>query len=230
MGAIMFNKIEAYKEYRDKLRLLEEEERYKKNKSIVSAYELYKMNERRRVLMHNILKPISMKLQNDMHITKLYLSEGNGEGIFINIEFNNGNTDGFIILDNLDDDDKVDILLDTSNGSYNNLINKEQKLLASVYHEALDNDFDKTLRISSTSKIFNLGIDSYKYLLTGNNNSDNHFIKVWYEYLKDNASLIGESSYRDIDMHLQNNKELEKFLKNIKFYEENVPKYLIKKR
>lgn len=230
MGAIMFNKIEAYKEYRDKLRLLEEEERYKKNKSVVSAYELYKMNERRRVLMHNILKPISMKLQNDMHITKLYLSEGNGEGIFINIEFNNGNTDGFIILDNPDDDDKVDILLDTSNGSYNNLINKEQKLLASVYHEALDNDFDKTLRISSTSKIFNLGIDSYKYLLTGNNNSDNHFIKVWYEYLKDNTSLIGESSYRDIDMHLQNNKELEKFLKNIKFYEENVPKYLIKKR
>ena len=225
----MLNRIEAYQEYRRKIMLLNKEENYYHRKSTVSAWEIYKMNEKRRELFDHILKPLYDALKKDMDVKRVYFSDGDGENIFINIEYSDGNKDGFIILNNSEFDENLDIVLDTSNGAYNALLDKNQKLLSSVYSVALDNDADRDCTINSTSHLFSLHIDLYKYLLSSRNKHNNHYVKIIHEYLIDDV-LKGLSSYNDINLLLQDREILEKYLRNIKFYEESIPKYLIKKR
>lgn len=232
MGEMVVLKLlEKNREYRDKLRLFDESEKYKKDKSVVSASDLFEMSKRRLHLMSNILKPVVYVLQKDIDIKKIYFSDNDSYGITLNIDFTDDEADYSVGMDNIDFDNQLEFVLDTSNGKYNNLFIKNYKALLSAFKDGLEHEFDKTSRLLSTSKIFNANISTYRYLLESKNLEKNDFLKIIYYYQRSDSEHFDTiSSYSDIEEMLNNPVLLKQYMDHIKFYEEDIPKYLIKKR
>lgn len=230
---VVFAKLESNREYRNKLLLINEEEKQKKNLATINAVDFFRINERRFVLMRSILKPILLKLQQEMIVKALYFSEGNDDELCLNIEFLDDEREGRIILDNSDYNDDVEFVFDSSNGKYNQLIKNNQRMIATAFKEGLDVGLNESIKVMSTSEEFWLTMNLYKFLLENKSKVTDHYIKILYQYYRNDGKLPFfecSSNYPEINNFLQDNTNLKEYLSHIKFYEKDVPLKLIKKR
>lgn len=228
---VVFDKIEG-KEYKNLLHLFKEEEKGKKSKEMLSALDLYRMNAKRRILMHNITKPLMLKFQDEFKISDIYFSTSSDDNITLNIDYTKDDKDGFMVLENPNFDEYVDVLLDSSNGKYQKIIDKNKKMIIDILQQGLDNNFNENLRMKSTSEIFTLNINVFKYLLESHNSKNELLVRILYEFYQRNSiqKFTNYSVYQNINDMLQNSEFLHQYLEHIKFYSDDVPKYLIKKR
>ena len=105
-------------------------------------------------------------------------------------------------------------------------------MIIDILQQGLDNNFNENLRMKSTSEIFTLNINVFKYLLESHNSKNELLVRILYEFYQRNSiqKFTNYSVYQNINDMLQNSEFLHQYLEHIKFYSDDVPKYLIKKR
>ena len=195
----------------------------------ISAMDLLTLARNRYILMKEILKPLVLELSKELLITNIYFINDLNENFSIDIEYRKDNKLGYLILKQTDFNE-FEVILNTDNSQDNKLINKNKKIIIQTFKYGLEKDFDKKSELSSTSDLLSLSIYNNLYEM------HNKEVQNFDNYFKLSSSLDSKELLESVKLYSSSNiqskfnlENLKMFLQHVKFYEKDIPKYLLKK-
>ena len=195
----------------------------------ISAMDLLTLARNRYILMKEILKPLVLELSKELLITNIYFINDLNENFSIDIEYRKDNKLGYLILKQTDFNE-FEVILNTDNSQDNKLINKNKKIIIQTFKYGLEKDFDKKSELSSTSDLLSLNIYNNLYEM------HNKEVQNFDNYFKLSSSLDSKELLESVKLYSSSNiqskfnlENLKMFLQHVKFYEKDIPKYLLKK-
>ena len=212
-------------------KFLKKEEKHKVN--AISFYELFLMCQERFLLIENELYGFKELLKNYFKIENIVFKENIDGDMALVIEFNDNKKEYIVITS--DDSLDINIVLDTTNGKYDKLIEYAKPLIIKAFNKDHIVSLSKTFVTTSSSKTFNINSLSNDISLTLNNkNLENYF---HLNYLFDTSKLEKDdylkyftcnTNFWNLKEDLMGLQKLRSFLNNIKINEEDVPRILKK--
>ena len=227
----MLNNLEKIRIYRAIINAMQEEEGYSKRKNVLSAREVLNLSFKRYGKMISILEPLKSSLMREIDVTNIYFAKDYQDEIAIIVEYQDEEGKKFFTISEYDDGE-IDFLFDAYNGNYQKILDDNQKEILEAFKANNEFCFERETTIPSTSKKFVVKEGSNFYGLFDHQEKN---LKLSYNYVDLGngkqmivPSLI-KSNFRGIDDLLQNDTNVRNLFDNVKFYEENVPSYLLKK-
>lgn len=228
----MLNNLEKIRVYRAIVNAMKEEEKDNKKKSVLNARELLDLSFKRYVEMINILEPLKKSLEKEINITNIYFANDFQGNTSIVIEYFDDEGKKFFTIAEYDDN-MIDILFDIYNGNYKKMLDDNKEIINAAFKANKEFSFEQEMTIPSTSKMFVIkegcnyyGISDYtgKRLRMSYNYSgmENGKMRILPSGTFSEFKIVSELLANDVNAH--------NLLENIKVYEENVPKYLLKQR
>jgi hypothetical protein len=227
---VLLKSIEKMRILRAILNCMQEEEKFDKHKNIVSASELLELSLNRYYIMQSILSPLKESLGKNIEITNLYFAKNFQDEASIVVEYQEDSITKFFTISQYDIDD-IEVSFDLSGNNYGSLIRENKKKINMAFEEACHRNLDMEMRIPSTSKLFMIDETSNDVTIMDRKNDS---LKLYFRlsnYERESKIFLPtmiECGNQIIFDSLKNDANLQDFLKNIKVYEENVPKYLKK--
>lgn len=217
--------------YRFLLELIKNEEHYDKNKRVISGLEAFYLCHKRYESLQNVLAPIKNKIGQDVVITGVNFSNAmqDEKGIAIKYIKNDklymmsiSTADLGIVNISLSDQGlDNDLFLEENYDVILSVINELNGLDYLDYPEIILNSSSKRLIISDNFDDFIIKNNDEKVSLLGTNH---------YLYEKDKKIFIPEKINNIIKSEeLMNEDNIEKIYNNLRIYEDDFPKTLIKK-
>ena len=223
---VLLNNLEKLKIYRAIVACMQEEEKYNQKRKVMKASEILEISLKRFYLMQDILSPLKDSLGKEIDINNLYFATDIHGDASIVVEYIEDSLKKFFTISQYDTND-FEISFDLYNSNYNTLIMDNKKKINTAFEEAYQKNFDQEVQIPSTSKLF--VIDGWSNEV-GIINKGNDVFKLSFDlkdYEKGSKMVIPSSiicANKNIVDCFNNEVNVHNFLKNVKFYEENVPK------
>ena len=213
-------------------RFFKKEEKHHAN--AISFYDLFLLCKDRFILIEDELYDLKKIFSHHFVINNLVFKEDLEGNIALVIDFYDDKKEYIII--NSDMQDEFNIVLDTTNGKYDKLINYAKDVINKTFIKEDRLSMYKTFDTMSSSKVFNIKGMSNELSLSLNNKNYYNYFKLNYlfdmDYIDDNQLLNRfdcKTNLSDIHDKIRDLKVLKEFLNNIKINEDSVPEFLLKK-
>lgn len=228
----MLNNLEKIRVYRAIINAMKEEEKNNKKKNVLSARELLDLSFTRYTEMINILEPLKKSIEKEINIANIYFSKDFQGNTAIVVEYYDEEGKKFFTISEYDDN-MIDILFDLYNGNYKKIVDSNREIINAIFKANNEFNFEQEMTIPSTSKMFLINEICNYY---GISDYTSKKLRMSYNYsgTENGKTIILPngviSEFKTISELLSNEANVHNFLENIKVYEENVPKYLLKQR
>lgn len=206
------------------------DEKSKKNFEFITAQELLKILEKRYLIMREVLGDLKQKLSKRILITNMYFGNDLSNNPTIYIEYKDEIREATLMISQYDSD-----VFDVSSSnceSFHSFVEENQKTLEEAFKRECHYHFYEGVSLLSTSGKYSL------------NNHSNHTsfaykkrkcLNMDFSFSLDEKSnlLVArkfESIYPDLSMFFQNEENVQSFLQKVCFYEQSMPKYLLKSK
>ncbi len=227
----MLNNLEKIRIYRAIINAMKEEEEYNKRKNVLSAREVLDLSFKRYGEMLNVLEPLKKSLMREINVTNIYFAKDYQDETAIIIEYQDEEGKKFFTISEYDDGE-IDFLFDIYNGNYQKILDDNRKEIFDAFKANREFNFERETVIPSTSKKFVVKEGSNFYGLF---DSQEKNLKLSYNYVESENSkqiivpYIITSDFKGVNELLKNEANVHNLFENVKVYEENVPKSLLKK-
>lgn len=228
----MISKIEKYIMYRAVIDLITREEAYDKKRKTLDGEELFKLCHKRYQMAQELLLPLKEKLGEEMEVTNIAFAQGLKYDTWMIIEYLKNNVKSYLTL-SYSTIDNIEMLFSVDNEDAKKVVSQNKDLIIRTFAEGYSRSYDEDLHFTTTSKRFLITDDietfSMKDSLDGQaiNLNTNHSD---YEKNKSLSILKNRiSQYKNISKILSDDEKLVDTLRNVRVYEDELPKALIKK-
>ena len=229
---VLLNNLEKLRLYRAIITCMQEEEKYNGKRKVMSASEILELSRKRFYLMQSILNPLKESLGKEMEVTNIYFAKdlyGDASIIVEYIDIEDG-LKKFFTISQYDTND-INISFELYNTDYNSLVNDNKKKINMAFEEAYQRNFDHEIQIPSTSNLF--VIDGWcNEVDILDKKSDALKLSFNLSDYEKGSKIVTLSNIvcanKNVIDCLNNGVNVQNFIKNVKVYEENVPKYLKK--
>lgn len=215
--------------YRPVYELIKNDEVYDKKRSTLTGEELFKLCQDRFDLMQEILRPLKMRLGQNIEIIDIGFSQGMVEDTSIIVRYNKDDRQSFFTISNLGFNDIEISSSDPKFEKYGVLVNKG--IILEIFNRVFEDSLDSVINMNSTSKKFIIS-DTLKFFAIKDVQSKlltiegSHLLfakeKIMYNKEKITTPNTKLKELLSIDENIQN------MYKHLRVYEEDIPKTLIK--
>lgn len=219
--------------YRHILELIKNEENFDKNKRVISGLEAFYLCHKRYESLINVLLPLKNRLGENVVITSINFSNAMQDENGIAIKYIKNDKLymmsfslcdlGIVDISLSDQEIDSDFFLEENREVFLSMINELNQLGYIDYPEIILNSSSKKIIINDNCDDFNIRNNDEKVFLLGTNH---------YLYEKDKKIFVPErifSGNEKINEELLNEDNIQKIYNNIRIYEDDFPKMLIKK-
>ncbi len=228
-----------YDSSRDIQNIVRNNERYDKSKRVLSAREILEVGQSRYLLLQKKLLPIISILKNKLAVTNIKVYEDNELGLMLQIEYVINSHKGYIVLYYSNLENKIGIQMDTTGGEYNGLIHHNETTLINIIHSCEEEKFGCKDTLRSTSNTFTINLFGDYVRIVGNTHGSiedyfemryiyNLFHDISYNEMIKHVNIL--TSFPKLNILLSDEEVLSQLFDHIKFYENDVPKHLVKKK
>ena len=213
-------------------KILKKEEKHKE--STISFYELFLMCLDRYILIENELSDLKRLFKHHFNINNMVFQENLNSDVVLMIDFYDDKKEYIII--NVDEMDTINIVLDTTNGKYDKLINYAKSMILDAFKKENKLFVSRNFLLNSSSKIFNIRSLSNELDLSLNSRKMDNYFKLNYNFNNklnyDNLLKYFEckTNLLNIEREISDLEKLKKFLDNVMINEKDVPSMLLQKK
>ena len=197
------------------------------------------MGQSRYLLLQKKLLPIISILKNKLAVTNIKVYEDNELGLMLQIEYVINSHKGYIVLYYSNLENKIGIQMDTTGGEYNGLIHHNETTLINIIHSCEEEKFGCKDTLRSTSNTFTINLFGDYVRIVGNTHGSiedyfemryiyNLFHDISYNEMIKHVNIL--TSFPKLNILLSDEEVLSQLFDHIKFYENDVPKHLVKKK
>ena len=201
----------------------------------ISFYELINLCKERYMLIENELFDLKKILNHHFNIENIVFKNTLDGELALVIEYYDNKKEYLVLT--MDSFDEINMVLDTSGGKYNKLIDYIKPVIKEAFIKEDIMSISKSFSIQSSSKNFNINGVSNELTLIFNSKNFNNFFHLNYLFNTNNVNdqellkyFDCKTTFEEVKMNLEDLNNLKKFLMNIKIKEENIPKVLIKNK
>lgn len=226
----MLTNLEKIRMYYILKKIMLESEQYDKARSVMSAKEFQDLLRNRFYVMRDVLVPVKDVLSKNIEVTNLYFAKGFDDSSSIVVEYKENGIFKFFTISQYDKDD-IEVSFSLYNVDLQNILMQEKRKINLAFEECYHRNYDYEVQIPSTSKNFSLTGYNNEFSISDKTGNLFNILFQFNSHDKDDK-IINPDSVKCLNQAIKdffvNSDNLQKFLENVKIYEENVPKYLKK--
>ena len=217
--------------YRFAIDLINNEEVYDKKRNIVVGTDVFNMCLKRYRLMQGILLPLKNKLGDEIDVTDITFINSNDDEKGIIVKYMKDDKLYLLSISNLDYED-INVVASDLRVQNGNFITANRKVILRTFRNISDNDLDEDIIVKSTSSKFIIKDNCDTFNVKDAEGKIFSFDSKYSTYEKNgnlNNSLILNCNYPKLKEILENKENIRLIFNHLHFYEEDLPKQLIKK-
>lgn len=227
----LLNELESNK-YTSVFELIKNEETYDKNQRVISGLEAFYLCHKRYELLQKILVPIKNTLGEDITIISVNFNRAMQDETAITIKYLVNDRLNIMVV-SIFDLEIVDIVLSDRLIDNDTFLEANRDIISKVIHELDDFQYfdEEEIVLKSSSKKF-IASDNYNDFIIKNSEGKTFLIGTNHLlYSKDKKLYTPKNITIDNDIKeiLMDEETIQDIYRNLRIYEENLPKTLIKK-
>lgn len=217
--------------YRCVLDLMKNTEHYDKKKAVITGEDAFKIVYKRYLLMQEIFLPLKEKLGERVDLTDITFINNMQDDTNIVIKYTKDGKNYVLTLSNLDYED-INIVSTDVVAQQEDFVDANKRIIINTFRDISNNSLDDEISIKSTSGKFIIedNCDRFKISDIGEKIFS---LETKYSTYEKNNGLFGISkltcNFPRLKELLSDNFESYAVYKNLRVYEEDIPKKLIKK-